>query len=125
MKPLLPPTGNEAMISLTLNISGFREVGTRALNETGVNSLIVLLLADNGGTEQVKAKYTLSAGDIQFPSGTINTAVVSFPTTSGIYSRIALIANAEAELVSMLSAYFHNVSWEQVGNTACIAMGEK
>ncbi len=101
VKPLLPPTGNEAMISLTLNISGFREVGTRALNETGVNSLIVLLLADNGGTEQVKAKYTLSAGDIQFPSGTINTAVVSFPTTSGTYSRIALIANAEAELVSI------------------------
>ena len=32
---------------------------------------------------------------------------------------------SEAELVSMLSAYFHNVSWEQVGNTACIAMGEK
>ena len=32
---------------------------------------------------------------------------------------------SEAELVSMLSVYFHNVSWEQVGNTACIAMGEK
>ena len=32
---------------------------------------------------------------------------------------------SEAELVSMLSAYFHNVSWEQVGNTACIAMGKK
>lgn len=32
---------------------------------------------------------------------------------------------SEAELVSMLSAYFHNVSWEQVGNTACIAMCEK
>ena len=56
VKPLLPPTGNEAMISLTLNISGFREVGTRALNETGVNSFIVLLLADRGGRERVKAK---------------------------------------------------------------------
>ena len=33
--------------------------------------------------------------------------------------------SSEAELVSMLSAYFHNVSWEQVGNTACIAMCEK
>ena len=32
---------------------------------------------------------------------------------------------SEAELVSMLSAFFHNVSWEKVGNTACIAMGEK
>ena len=32
---------------------------------------------------------------------------------------------SEAELVSMLSVYFHNVSWEQIGNTACIAMGEK
>ena len=32
---------------------------------------------------------------------------------------------SEAELVSMLSAYFHNVSWEQVGNTACIAMCKK
>ena len=32
---------------------------------------------------------------------------------------------SEAELVSMLSAFFHNVSWKQVGNTACIAMGEK
>ena len=32
---------------------------------------------------------------------------------------------SEAELVSMLSTYFHNVSWEQVGKTACIAMGKK
>ena len=32
---------------------------------------------------------------------------------------------SEAELVSMLSTYFHNVSGEQVGNTACIAMGKK
>ena len=32
---------------------------------------------------------------------------------------------SEAELVSMLSAFFHNVSWEKVDNTACIAMGEK
>lgn len=32
---------------------------------------------------------------------------------------------SKAELISMLSAYFHNVSWEQVGNTACIAMGEQ
>lgn len=29
------------------------------------------------------------------------------------------------EIVSMLSKYFRNVSWEQIGNTACIAMGEK
>jgi len=32
---------------------------------------------------------------------------------------------SEAEIVSMLSEYFRNVSWEQVGNTACIAMGKK
>ena len=32
---------------------------------------------------------------------------------------------SEAEIVSMLSEYFRNVSWEQIGNTACIAMGEK
>ena len=32
---------------------------------------------------------------------------------------------SEAELVSMLSTYFHNVSWKQVGDTACIAMGKK
>lgn len=32
---------------------------------------------------------------------------------------------SEAEIVSMLSKYFRNVSWEQIGNTACIAMGEK
>lgn len=30
---------------------------------------------------------------------------------------------SEAEIVSMLSKYFCNVSWEQIGNTACIAMG--
>lgn len=32
---------------------------------------------------------------------------------------------SETEIVSMLSEYFRNVSWEQVGNTACIAMGKK
>ena len=32
---------------------------------------------------------------------------------------------SETELVSMLAEYFHDVSWEQIGNTACIAMGEK
>lgn len=32
---------------------------------------------------------------------------------------------SETELVSMLSEYFHHVSWERMGNTACIAMGEK
>ena len=32
---------------------------------------------------------------------------------------------SEAEIVSMLSEYFHNVSWEQIGNTACIAMAQK
>ena len=32
---------------------------------------------------------------------------------------------SETELVSMLAEYFHDVSWEQIGNTACIAMGKK
>ena len=32
---------------------------------------------------------------------------------------------SKSELVSMLSTYFHNVSWERGGNTACIAIGEK
>ena len=32
---------------------------------------------------------------------------------------------SKSELVSMLSTYLHNVSWERVGNTACIAIGEK
>ncbi len=32
---------------------------------------------------------------------------------------------SEAEMVALLSAYFHDVSWEQVGNTACVAMGQK
>ena len=32
---------------------------------------------------------------------------------------------SETEIVSMLSEYFHNVSWEQIGNTACIAMAQK
>lgn len=32
---------------------------------------------------------------------------------------------SEEELVSMLSECFYAVSWEQVGNTACIAMGKK
>ena len=32
---------------------------------------------------------------------------------------------SEVEIVSMLSEYFRNVSWEQIGNTACIAMGAK
>lgn len=32
---------------------------------------------------------------------------------------------SEAEMVSMLSEYFHDVSWERIGNTACISMGKK
>ena len=32
---------------------------------------------------------------------------------------------SEAEIVSMLSEYFRNVSWEQIGSTAYIAMGAK
>lgn len=32
---------------------------------------------------------------------------------------------SEAEMVSMLSEYFHDVSWERIGNTACISMGRK
>mgnify|MGYP000300689010 CR=1 FL=1 len=32
---------------------------------------------------------------------------------------------SEAELVSMLSKYFHDASWEQIGNTACITTGKK
>lgn len=32
---------------------------------------------------------------------------------------------SKAEIVSMLTEYFCNVSWEQIGNTACIAMGKK
>lgn len=32
---------------------------------------------------------------------------------------------SKEEIVSMFSEYFHNVSWEQIGNTSCIAMGKK
>ena len=32
---------------------------------------------------------------------------------------------SEAEMVSMLSECFRDVSWERIGNTACIAMGKK
>ena len=32
---------------------------------------------------------------------------------------------SEAEIVSMFSKCFHQVSWEQIGNTACIALGKK
>ena len=32
---------------------------------------------------------------------------------------------SEAEMVSMLSERFRDVSWERIGNTACIAMGKK
>ena len=32
---------------------------------------------------------------------------------------------SKAELVRMLTAYFRDVSWERVGITACIAMGQK
>ena len=42
-----------------------------------------------------------------------------------LWSIKQLTSRLEAELVSMLSAYFHNVSWEKVDNTASIAMGEK
>lgn len=32
---------------------------------------------------------------------------------------------SETEMVSMLSEYFRDVSWERIGNTACISMGKK
>lgn len=32
---------------------------------------------------------------------------------------------SKEEIVSMFSEYFHDVSWEQIGNTSCIAMGKK
>ena len=32
---------------------------------------------------------------------------------------------SKEEVVSMLSQFFHDVFWEQVGNTACIALGRK
>ena len=32
---------------------------------------------------------------------------------------------SETEMVSMLSEYFHDVSWERIGNTACISMSKK
>ena len=32
---------------------------------------------------------------------------------------------SKEEIVSMFSEYFQDVSWEQIGNTSCIAMGKK
>lgn len=32
---------------------------------------------------------------------------------------------SKEEIVSMFSEYFHDVLWEKIGNTSCIAMGKK
>lgn len=32
---------------------------------------------------------------------------------------------SESEIVSMLSQHFHDVSWEQIGNNSCVAVGIK
>lgn len=90
------PLENKTEMSLTLQIASSREVGTRALSDAGVSDLTVLLLENVSGTEQVKEKLSTT----NFTVGT-NKVNVRFPVKAGTYTRIVVVANAQAELAAI------------------------
>lgn len=90
------PLENKTEMSLTLQIASSREVGTRAPSDDGVSDLTVLLLENVSGTEQVKEKLSTT----NFTVGT-NKVNVRFPVKAGTYTRIVVVANAQAELAAI------------------------
>uniref|UniRef100_UPI00359FDE66 hypothetical protein n=1 Tax=Prevotella heparinolytica TaxID=28113 RepID=UPI00359FDE66 len=102
--PPVPPTpgkGETAQMTLSIRVPDFRAANTRGVYEDGIMEITVLMFADEGGTEKVKAKYDVPSSSLHTPSGTQDTRVFSVPVTAGTYKRIALIANAQTELAGI------------------------
>ncbi len=102
--PPVPPTpgkGETAQMTLSIRVPDFRAANTRGVYEDGITEITVLMFANEGGTEKVKAKYDVSGSSLHTPSGTQDTRVFSVPVTAGTYKRIALIANAQTELAGI------------------------
>lgn len=102
--PPVPPTpgkGETAQMTLSIRVPDFRAANTRGVYEDGITEITVLMFADEGGTEKVKAKYDIFGSSLHTPSGTQDTRVFSVPVTAGTYKRIALIANAQTELAGI------------------------
>ena len=102
--PPVPPTpgkGETAQMTLSIRVPDFRAANTRGVYEDGITEITVLMFADEGGTEKVKAKYDVSGSSLHTPSGTQDTKFFSVPVTAGTYKRIALIANAQTELAGI------------------------
>lgn len=102
--PPVPPTpgkGETAQMTLSIRVPDFRAANTRGVYEDGITEITVLMFADEGGTEKVKAKYDVPGSSLHTPSGTQDTRVFSVPVTAGTYKRIALIANAQTELAGI------------------------
>lgn len=102
--PPVPPTpgkGETAQMTLSIRVPDFRAANTRGVYEDGITEITVLMFADEGGTEKVKAKYDVPSSSLHTPSGTQDTKFFSVPVTAGTYKRIALIANAQTELAGI------------------------
>lgn len=96
--PPAPGKGETAEVTLTLHIPDFRAANTRAgVHEEKIDKITVLMFADEGGTEKVKVKKNISYTSL-LDGGAPDTKIFSIPVTAGTYKRIALVANAEAEL---------------------------
>ncbi len=96
--PLAPGQGETAQVTLSVRIPDFRAAHTRAVDEERISEVTVLMFADEGGTEKVKVKYDVPGSSLHTPSGSSDTRTFSVPVAAGTYRRIALIANAQAEL---------------------------
>uniref|UniRef100_UPI00359F57B3 fimbrial protein n=1 Tax=Prevotella heparinolytica TaxID=28113 RepID=UPI00359F57B3 len=102
--PPVPPTpgkGETAQMTLSIRVPDFRAANTRGVYEDVITEITVLMFADEGGTEKVKAKYDVPSSSLHTPSGTQDTKFFSVPVTAGTYKRIALIANAQTELAGI------------------------
>lgn len=104
--PPTPDKGETAQMTLSIRVPGFRKANTRAmqLDEEKINEITLLLFANEGGTEKVKLKKNVTETEFYYLS---QERVLHIPVIAGTYTRIALIANASAELsgISVGSTY--------------------
>ena len=126
--PVIPkPAGNEtATMTFTLNIPGFREAKTRAgVQETTIENIAVLIFADEGGTEKVKVKHVLPSTALKAITGVQNGYSFSIPITGGTYTRVALVANAETELSTIVvgSTYAELQNLEAINKFGQLGVG--
>lgn len=101
--PTTPSDKETATMTFTLNIPDFREAKTRAgVQEKVIDNITVLIFANEGGTEKVKVKHVVPYTSLKSITGVSDAYSFSIPVTGGIYTRVALVANAETELNSIV-----------------------